>query len=121
MPTGTVSSSVAVVAIDEEAIQRVGPWPWPRDGIARTVDRLRVLGARAVGLAIPLQVAETASGQAFVLPVLGVGPDGTSGTADDTVSFGPGQQGQAEFLLEGRRETRIQQTLGDRDEGPFDR
>jgi hypothetical protein len=52
----------------------------------------------------PLEIAETASGQAFVLPILGVGPDGVPGTPDDTESFAPGEQGQAEFLLEGRGE-----------------
>ena len=44
------------------------------------------------------------SGQDSVLPILGVGPDGTIGTGDDTDTFVPGEQGQAEFLLEGRRE-----------------
>lgn len=52
----------------------------------------------------PLEIAETMSGQDSVLPILGVGPDGTIGTGDDTDTFVPGEQGQAEFLLEGRRE-----------------
>ena len=59
MPTGKLSSSVAVVAVDREAIQRVGPWPWPRDSLARTVDQLRRFEARAVGLMVPLHSAET--------------------------------------------------------------
>ncbi len=36
--------------------------------------------------------------------VLGVGPDGVPGTADDVGSFQPGEQGQAEFLLRGDNE-----------------
>ncbi|MGH9459813.1 MAG: carboxypeptidase regulatory-like domain-containing protein, partial [Vicinamibacteria bacterium] len=52
----------------------------------------------------PLEIAETMTGQAFRLPILGVGPDGASGTGDDTDRFAAGQQGQAEFLVEGRRE-----------------
>jgi len=59
MPGGTASSSVAVVAIDKEAISRIGPWPWPRDNIARTIDRLRRLDARAIGLMLPLDETQT--------------------------------------------------------------
>ena len=52
----------------------------------------------------PLVVAETGSGRAMTLPILGVGPDGIELTGDDTTRFGPGEQGQAEFLLEGKKE-----------------
>ncbi|MGH9391087.1 MAG: hypothetical protein ACRD1Z_15845, partial [Vicinamibacteria bacterium] len=53
----------------------------------------------------PLVVAETQTGgQTFVLPIRGVGRDGEPATADDTATFAPGEQGHAEFLLEGRRE-----------------
>ena len=53
----------------------------------------------------PLVVAETQSGgQVFVLPMRGLGRDGEPETADDTGTFAPGEQGQAEFLLEGRKE-----------------
>ncbi len=52
----------------------------------------------------PLVVAETASGQAFVLPIRGLGSDGVPETGDDASSFLPGEQGQAEFLLEGVKE-----------------
>ena len=43
--------------------------------------------------------AETVS----TLPILGLGRDGLAGTADDDVRLQPGQTGQAEFLVEGRR------------------
>ena len=59
MPSGTISSSVAVVAIDNAAIQGIGSWPWPRDRIAATVDRLRHFGVRAVGITLPLTHAQT--------------------------------------------------------------
>ena len=52
----------------------------------------------------PLEIAETMTGQAFTLPIRGLGPDAASGTGDDTDRFAPGEQGQAEFLVEGRRE-----------------
>jgi len=52
----------------------------------------------------PLEIAETMAGQAFTLPIRGVGPDGSIGTGDDTPRFAAGEQGQAEFLVQGRRE-----------------
>jgi signal transduction histidine kinase len=46
------TSTVVVVEIDEESIERVGPWPWPRDKLAALVDDAR--GARAIGLDVLL-------------------------------------------------------------------
>jgi serine/threonine-protein kinase len=54
LPAGEVSSSVVVVAIDQAALKGIGPWPWPRDRIAATVDRLRKLDVRGIGLMLPL-------------------------------------------------------------------
>ena len=39
-----------------------------------------------------------------IQPVVQPGPDGTLGTADDVDQLGPGETGNAEFLVEGRRE-----------------
>ncbi len=52
----------------------------------------------------PLEIAETAAGRASTIPIRGLGPDGQSGTGDDTDRFASSEQGQAEFLVEGRRE-----------------
>ncbi|WP_224250202.1 CHASE2 domain-containing protein [Hyalangium gracile] len=41
---------VVVVAVDERSAQRYGLWPWPRDLVAKAIDRLREAGAGAVGL-----------------------------------------------------------------------
>jgi adenylate cyclase len=43
---------VRIVDIDEESLQHLGQWPWPRDIVARLVDRLGELGAATVGLDI---------------------------------------------------------------------
>lgn len=42
--------AVVVVAVDEKSAQRYGLWPWPRDLLARALDRLKEAGAGAVGL-----------------------------------------------------------------------
>jgi len=36
---------VVVVDVDDASVQRVGPWPWPRQTQARLVDALREQGA----------------------------------------------------------------------------
>ena len=53
----------------------------------------------------PLRIAETQQGGVQTqLEIHGLGPDGRYGTPDDTMSFNPGQSGQATFLVEGLKE-----------------
>lgn len=53
----------------------------------------------------PLSLPTLTTGvQQETLPVLGVGPDGAPGTTDDLEALGPGEQGQAEFLVRGDKE-----------------
>jgi len=53
----------------------------------------------------PLRMGQTPYGESpRVQPVAQPGPDGRLGTADDVNSLGPGDTGNAEFLVEGRRE-----------------
>lgn len=47
-----VSNEIAILAIDEDSIERFGRWPWSRDIIAKTVDALRENDVRAVGFDI---------------------------------------------------------------------
>ncbi|MEP0774617.1 MAG: CHASE2 domain-containing protein, partial [Acidobacteriota bacterium] len=69
---------VAVVAIDESSLARLGPWPWPRDTLARLVQATADQGARAVVLDLLLVEAtptdELLSGALAAAPsVLAVG------------------------------------------------
>ena len=43
---------VRVLAIDENSLDRFGQWPWPRTRIAEIINRLRDLGASAIGFDI---------------------------------------------------------------------
>ncbi|MEO8379455.1 MAG: carboxypeptidase regulatory-like domain-containing protein [Acidobacteriota bacterium] len=53
----------------------------------------------------PLMLPDTTRGpQPFTMPVAAPGPDGLPGTADDIVSFRPGEQGEVEFVLRGEKE-----------------
>ena len=52
MPRDRTAAPVVVVAIDEKSLQAYGQWPWPRDLVARLVDRLVAEKPLAVGLDI---------------------------------------------------------------------
>ncbi|HWW84531.1 MAG TPA: hypothetical protein VNZ26_13075, partial [Vicinamibacterales bacterium] len=53
----------------------------------------------------PLRMATTANGPSpGTQPVAQPGPDGKLGTADDITTLAPGETGQSQFLVEGRRE-----------------
>ncbi|MBL8142881.1 MAG: carboxypeptidase regulatory-like domain-containing protein, partial [Acidobacteria bacterium] len=53
----------------------------------------------------PLRMANLATGEsARLVPVTQAGADGQLGTGDDITTLGPAQTGNAEFLVEGRRE-----------------
>src|SRR5689334_5008219 len=63
---------VRVVAIDDESLRRFGQWPWPRDRLARLIDRLAQAGAAAVVLDLvlaepdrsaPARIAELLAGR----------------------------------------------------------
>jgi len=55
-----------VIAIDEQSINAIGPWPWPRDKHAELINKLRESGAKSI-----------------YLDILLVGPDATSPQNDE--------------------------------------
>jgi adenylate cyclase len=78
-PLRPPSDRVLIVEVDERSLEEIGRWPWPRNRVARLLDRLRELGAAAVGLDIifaePEVVADTAP--APTRPS-GASPDGST-------------------------------------------
>ena len=45
-------SDIAIVAVDDDSLARVGRWPWPRNTCAALIDRLSQDGARIIALDI---------------------------------------------------------------------
>ena len=43
------SEKIAIIAIDDESIENLGRWPWPRDLHAELIDRLVESGAKVIG------------------------------------------------------------------------
>lgn len=55
------AQNIAIVAIDEESVTKLGRWPWPRARIAALVDRLAAKGAKVIGLGLILSEPEEQS------------------------------------------------------------
>ncbi|MEW6328186.1 MAG: CHASE2 domain-containing protein [Thermodesulfobacteriota bacterium] len=55
---GTEAPEVVIVAIDDESIQKLGTWPWPRSYHAKLIDTLSQAKARVIGLNIILSTPD---------------------------------------------------------------
>ncbi|HLS79965.1 MAG TPA: serine/threonine-protein kinase [Steroidobacter sp.] len=55
------SSQIVIAGVDQESVDRLGPWPWPREVHADALERLHAHGARVVALTIPLETARSTS------------------------------------------------------------
>jgi len=60
----TPSSDVAVLAIDDASIAKLGPWPWSRELHAQVIDKLSAGGARSIVLAVPVSQSQAEPGLA---------------------------------------------------------
>ncbi len=72
---------VAAVVIDEDALAKVGPWPWPRPDLARLVRAVRSAGARSVVL--DLLLPEGRSGDDELAQSLAEGPSVVASGLDE--------------------------------------
>jgi len=53
---------VAVIAIDDQSIENIGRWPWPRDIQATMIDKLSAAGVKVIGLTSLLSEPQTDPG-----------------------------------------------------------
>ena len=58
--------NIAIIAIDEESIQKIGRWPWSRSVLAEAVDQLSAAKAKVIGLQIFLNEPQTDTGLAYI-------------------------------------------------------
>ena len=56
------AQNIAIVAIDEESITKLGRWPWPRSRLSALVDLLAAKGPKVIGLGLILSEPEEQSG-----------------------------------------------------------
>ncbi len=52
LSTKTPADNIAIIAIDDESINNIGRWPWPRDVESKMVDMLAGAKAKVIGLDI---------------------------------------------------------------------
>ncbi len=71
-PLERLSSPVAIVVIDENALVRYGQWPWPRTRLAELVERIAEAQPASIGLDVALPEADRFSPAeiAAELPIL---------------------------------------------------
>ena len=65
---------VHVVDIDEASLRQFGQWPWPRDRMARLVDRLSAMGASAIAFDIPLSEPDRSFPRTVVRDIAEIDP-----------------------------------------------
>lgn len=81
------SDKVAVIAIDDASITRIGRWPWSRDVHATLIDRLAAAGARTIAHTAFFFEPQTDRGLAYIRKIREIVPPPAEGTppSDDTV------------------------------------
>ena len=72
---------VAVVAIDDAALRKYGPWPWPRSTLAKLVDTLTADKVVAVALALDLSAPQNAVALDYLSQLKTLAADPDSGSA----------------------------------------
>ncbi len=55
------SSAVRIINIDQDSLDKVGPWPWPRSRIATLITQLRKNNAAAIGLPLLFETPDPLS------------------------------------------------------------
>ncbi len=58
---GGASDAIVLVDIDNDSIEKLGRWPWPRSRIAGGIDKIAAAGARIIGLNVIYSEPEESS------------------------------------------------------------
>jgi len=62
LPARKASEEAVVVAIDEQSLRELGPWPWSRDVLARAQRRLNDIGPKVVAYTVSFEAAHNERG-----------------------------------------------------------
>ena len=66
------NSPVVIIDLDDESLQEVGQWPWPRNMVAQMVQNLFRLGVGVVGFDIVFAEPDRMSGKNVVTSMVGI-------------------------------------------------
>jgi len=60
------TDKIAIIAIDNHSIEKIGRWPWPRNVLADMIEKLATVKAKVIGLQIFLTEPQTDPGLAYI-------------------------------------------------------
>ncbi|MBC7207633.1 MAG: CHASE2 domain-containing protein, partial [Methyloversatilis sp.] len=66
------SPRIAIIAIDQQSIDNIGRWPWPRDVHARMIDKLAQAQSKVVGTTIFFAEPQIDPGLAYINKLLAI-------------------------------------------------
>ena len=66
MSSESPGDRIAIIEIDDESVQNLGRWPWPRDLHAKMVDKLTAAGAKTIGLTVFYSEPQVDAGLAYI-------------------------------------------------------
>lgn len=68
----TPSPRIAIIAIDQQSIDNIGRWPWPRDVHARMIDKLAQAQSKVIGTTIFFAEPQIDPGLAYINKLLAI-------------------------------------------------
>lgn len=77
----TPSPRITIIAIDQQSIDNIGRWPWPRDVHARMIDKLAQAQSKVVGTTIFFAEPQLDPGLAYINKLLAIESQGRSAAA----------------------------------------
>jgi serine/threonine-protein kinase len=77
----TPSPRIAIIAIDQQSIDNIGRWPWPRDVHARMIDKLAQAQSKVVGTTIFFAEPQIDPGLAYINKLLAIESQARSAAA----------------------------------------
>jgi serine/threonine-protein kinase len=92
--------NIAVIAIDDQSIDNLGRWPWPRSLQAEIIEKLAKSGANVIGNSILLSEAQTHPGSKYIQQALESLESISSPGLNDTINIL--KQGKTELDSDGK-------------------
>src|SRR5579871_6004202 len=66
------AKNIAIIAIDEESLDKIGRWPWSRDVLAKLTDQLAAAKAKVIANTILLSEPQLDPGYQYITKLLGI-------------------------------------------------
>ena len=61
---------IAIIAIDEQSLASLGPWPWSRDVLVKMTDQLSAAKAKVIAYTVPFSDLQAGAGHGYIVKLL---------------------------------------------------